>query len=554
MKKILAIDDQKDNLISIKAIIQNFLGNCEVVTALSGKEGIDMAEKEQPDSIILDIIMPGMDGYEVCRRLKENPLVKNIPVLLLTAMKTDSESRARGLDTGADAFLSKPIDPVELIAQVKVLLRMKESEERLLKKQKDLEKIVAERTRELVSTNFELKEKIVARNIAEEKLKVALSKAMEADRTKSAFLATISHELRTPLNAIIGFSDLIDETTPSEEILKFSRIINQSGNHLLKIVEGIFDITLIESGHVTIRKSLFTIGDILDNVHGVCIAEQRALGKETLSLVKEAPAALIDKTIESDQYKIQQILINLVKNSLKFTSEGEVRFGVTETKDKESRYLSFFVKDTGIGIPAGKEDFIFQDFTQIDHNLTRQYGGVGIGLSVAKKLVELLGGTISVDSEEGKGSLFSFSIPLIQPGENHDGSSSAVETPLNMVDKTKTILVAEDEQSAYLLIEAYLKGLGYKLIRALNGEEAVNICKENGVDLVLMDINMPVLDGYEATGIIKKVRPGLPVVAQTAYAMAGDREKALRAGCDDHIEKPVRRQALLQVINKHLKQ
>ncbi len=393
----------------------------------------------------------------------------------------------------------------------------------------------------------------IDRKKREDDLKTALIKATESDRLKSAFLATMSHELRTPLNAIIGFSDIITEGMPNEEIIYYINIINSSGQHLLSIVEDIFDITLIESGGTKIKKSEENLHSILQGIHEIIKVEQHNTGKEHIALKLILPFDEANLVINTDPPKLKQILINLLKNAFKFTNEGYIKFGYgIETQDGK-QMLEFFVTDTGIGITNEKQKLIFDVFRQIEETDTKSYGGTGIGLTISKKLTELLGGDIRVESEEGKGSTFYFTVPF----EGYQVAGKPVETEIiaekaNQF-KDATVLIVDDVESSFKLLKKLLEKSGIKTIWAKNGRSAIKFCNENpDIDLVLMDISMPVMDGYEATGIIKKFHPYLPVIAQTAYAAAGDREKSLEAGCDDYIAKPIKKEKLIEMIGKYL--
>lgn len=391
----------------------------------------------------------------------------------------------------------------------------------------------------------------IHRKNAEQNLKDALKKATESDRLKSTFLATMSHELRTPLNAIIGFSDIIDKNLPVDEIVDFVQTINDSGNHLLTIVEDLFDITLIESGQIKIIKEEFQLLPILNNVNEIIEAEQKKTNKENLTLKLILPPNVDELSINSDRSKFKQILINLLKNAIKFTSHGQVSYGFRFESMAKKSYLKFFVKDTGTGIRENQREMIFDMFRQADETYSTTHGGTGIGLSISKKLTELLGGTIWLESEVGKGSTFFFTLPF---ETTLDIQEHTIPEPMKQKDlSSKTILIAEDIEASYHLLEAILSKTKIKFLWAKNGEEAVAMCKgDEQIDLVLMDINMPVLNGYDATIAIKKIRPKLPIVAQTAYAIEGDREKALAAGCDDHISKPINKDLLFILIYKYL--
>ncbi len=392
-------------------------------------------------------------------------------------------------------------------------------------------------------------EDITKRKNAEENLVVALEKATEADRLKSVFLATISHELRTPLNAIIGFSDLISEEWPIEEILDFTKTINISGKQLLNIVNDIFDITIIDSGKSVIKNQKTNLIENIKEVNKAIKIEQRLLKKDNLDINLIIPNNTSELLIITDPFKVKQILINLLKNALKFTKQGYISYGYEIEVKNSIPYIKFFIKDTGIGIRKDKQKSIFKIFTQIDDSITRSYGGVGIGLSISKKLAKLLDGDIWFESEEGVGSTFYFTIPYLVDRATNNPNIPKIDS--NSILKDKTILIVEDDQDSYDFLKIVLEQSGIKIVLAKNGKESIAICKDNpNIDMVLMDINMQVMNGYIATREIKKLRPKLPIIAQTALAIIGDREKTLEAGCDDYISKPINKDKLMEMINR----
>ena len=386
----------------------------------------------------------------------------------------------------------------------------------------------------------------------EEELKEALEKATESDRLKSAFLATMSHELRTPLNAIIGFSDIISDELPMEDILKFNENVNSSGKHLLTIVEDLFDITLIEAGEVKIKKSTQKINTVFKEVYDIMLAEQIQINKDYLSLSYKLTDEQKEMSIYTDISKLKQVLINLLKNALKFTHEGGVKFGFNIEKEGEGLSFLFYVEDTGIGIPEDKRDFIFDVFCQVEETHNRLYGGVGIGLTISKKLVNLLGGKIWLESRVDKGTIFYFTIPVEENQLEINDENVIIKVKSKSHDNI-TILIAEDDDSSYEYMKAILAPYKLNIEWVQDGKSAVEFCKNNNhVDLILMDVNMPVMNGYEATRLIKDMYPDIPIIAQTAYAIIGDKEKSLQAGCDDYLSKPVKKDDLLLKIKKYI--
>ena len=383
----------------------------------------------------------------------------------------------------------------------------------------------------------------------ENKLKSALHKATESDRLKSAFLATMSHELRTPLNAIIGFSEFLDESCTHKETKKFGEVINTSGHRLLNIVEDLLDITLIEAGVVNILREVISLPSFLNDIHRLIITEQQIADKDKLEINLKIPAEFSGLDFYSDQSKLKQIILNLVKNALKFTIEGYINYGFTVDEIDNKTMLKFYVEDSGIGIPEEKREFIFDSFRQADDSHTREYGGVGIGLSISKKITELLGGKIWFETEVAKGTTFFFTIPLKEVNEisGKDTNGEAGESKL----AKKIVLVVEDDEASYKFLDVMLSKLGMNIIWAKNAAGAIKSCNENtDISLVLMDVNLPEMNGFDATREIKKSRPDLPVIAQTAYALTGDREKSIAAGCHDYITKPINQNLMIELIKK----
>ena len=380
----------------------------------------------------------------------------------------------------------------------------------------------------------------------ESELIKAKENAEASDRLKSTFLATMSHELRTPLNAIIGFSGLIQEDLQLSDIFRFSEIINSSGKHLLGVIEDVFDISLIETGDIKIVKEPLDILTVFEEVQDIIKNEQILQEKEGTDLQMHISIEKPDSILISDQKRIKQILINLLKNSLKFTNMGSIEFGCAKFTDNNQTGIKFFVKDTGIGIPKTKQNIIFELFRQAEESHTRIYGGTGLGLTICKRLTNLMGGNIWVESEEGKGASFYFTIPLTE-SENENLDSTIIHPKMNFANRT--VLIAEDDESSFLFLNTLLSREGMSCIWAKDGFEAVEYCqKSNQIDLILMDINMPKMNGYEATKQIKKIQSELPIIAQTAFAIEGDKEKILASGCDDYISKPINKDNLFEKI------
>ncbi|MBN1599124.1 MAG: response regulator [Bacteroidales bacterium] len=390
---------------------------------------------------------------------------------------------------------------------------------------------------------------ITQRKKIEEELIRAKEKAEESDKLKTAFLQNLSHEIRTPMNAIMGFSELMaDESDDKEKLIKYSKIINQRSNDLLTIIDDILDIAKIESGQLPVNIEECNIRSLFEELTSYFIEIQKRFNKNNIKFSLQTFYNSSGDIILTDTVKLKQILINLINNAFKFTIEGTIEGGC-KLIDKNN--LLFYVKDSGIGIPSDKHEVIFERFIQLDQIQSMNAGGNGLGLSVAKGLVQLLGGEIFLDSEPYKGSTFSFTIPYKVAKSKHS-DSLVQEEPTDSSITDKTILIVEDDYYNTEFLKEILKDQGVKTIQAANGKEAVELSLKENIDLVLMDIRLPDINGYEATRQIRKHKPKLKIIAQTAYASHNEKQKALDAGCNDYLSKPTKKDALLSMVNRHL--
>jgi len=378
----------------------------------------------------------------------------------------------------------------------------------------------------------------------------AKEKAEESDRLKTAFLSNISHEIRTPMNGILGFAEILKEPDlTGAERNEYIKIIEKSGTRMLNIINEIVDISKIESGQIDLDIKDLNLNEQIDFVYSFFRIEAEEKG---ITLFANKPLSINESILKTDREKLQTILINLVKNAIKYTETGNVDFGYTVDVSGSLPLFKFFVKDTGIGIPKDRYDAIFDRFVQADILDKMALQGAGLGLTITKSFVEILGGKIWVESEEGKGSTFYFTLPFEgNPEEKNTKGINEITLQESDLDEKLKILIVEDDESSEMLIEISVKNLAREIIKTNSGIDAIEICRSNpDLDLILMDIQLPGINGYEVTRQIRQFNKEVVIIAQTAYCLSGDREKSLAAGCNEYIAKPIPKDALKNVISK----
>ena len=524
---ILIVDDREENLLTLEGILDN--PELNIIKATSGNEALGLLLEHEISMILLDVQMPEMDGFETAEIIRSNEKTKHIPIIFVTAISKQREHVFKGYQTGAIDYLYKPLDLEILQSKIAAYIEFFKQKFEVEQTKKELEKTITELNK--------------AKQITE-----------EATLAKSSFLANMSHEIRTPLNGIIGMADLalMDENNTESQIERLNDI-RQSGESLLDIINEILDISKIEADKLVLEEVEFSISDLIKKIEK--LLSVKTLRKElefTTKISSDLPDILI-----GDPLRIRQILINLAGNAIKFTNKGLVSINVKLLKKEENKVeIEFSVEDTGIGISQDKISNLFELYSQAEKSTTRKHGGTGLGLTISKKLVEMMDGTIEVESEVGKGSKFYFIIELKQGKtlKATDKSSIKKTEKKKTPSKQLSILVAEDQLINRKIIFQLLKREGHKITIAENGKIALENVKSEKYDIVFMDIQMPEMDGLEATKLIRKFEKEnnvhTPIIAMTAHAMKGDKEVCLAAGMNYYITKPINPAELYSVIEK----
>lgn len=457
-----------------------------------------------------------------------------------------NQSKNIYLQTTITPILNSSGEIEKLIAIDSDISKLKEAEFEIIQKNEE----ITSQKEELEKHRYHL-EQIVKERTAQ--LEVAKNRAEESDRLKSAFLANMSHEIRTPMNAIIGFSNLLNNPDISaEERDEFSLLMVNSGNTLLQLIDDIIDIAKIEAGQMTIEMKNCDLNELLRGIFMNFTQKKTAYQNKPIEFRLNLGVESSPFVIQTDPLRLQQVLMNLIDNAFKFTEKGYIEFGYQVYQNSQKPSIKFFVKDSGIGLKLEEQKHIFDRFTKIENNTSKLYRGTGLGLAISKNIVSLMEGELGVESELNYGSTFYFTIPLKTRENNTIGSKSSISKKYDYNWNTKTLLVAEDENSNFRLIEVLLKRTNVNILRANDGKEAIKQVENNRIDLILMDIKMPEMDGLEATRQIKKINKNLPIIALTAFAMQNDEALCIEAGCDDYIAKPILQDKLFSLLNKYL--
>jgi len=522
-KKLIIVDDNAANLSVGRNLLKPYY---EVFPAPSAAKLFSLLEKFVPDLILLDVNMPEMNGYEALKILKAEPRYADIPVIFLTA-KNDEESELEGFSLGAVDYITKPFSGPLLLKRIESQL--------LLEQQR----------RDLIASHAALQD--YAENLEQ--------KVREKTAAKTVFLANMSHELRTPMNSIVGFSELALGDDISERTEGYLTRILDSSKWLLHIINDILDLTSFETGRIELKEAAFDVYEIIDECTNMFIPKATENG--LMMNFYHDPS--VKGNILGDPARLRQVLINLLSNAVKFTSAGAVEFTM-DVKDINNDNVTVFfeVSDSGIGITPDQIEVIFDPFIQADSGRTRKYGGSGLGLTITKSIIELMGGRVSVESTPGVGSKFSFELTLdFEKDSNSPGNAFMLPGSKRPIFEG-TILLCEDNVMNQQVALEFLAMAGLKTVLAENGKEAVEIVQarlesdEDPFDLIFMDIHMPFMDGLEAAGKIKALGVTIPIVAMTANIMPDDVKAYLSGGMDECLGKPFVSQELWSCLLRYL--
>ena len=533
-KKIIIVDDNSANLTACKYILKPYY---DVFTVSSVTKMFELLEHILPNLILLDVELPDIDGYEAAKRLKNDDRYKAIPIIFLSA-RIDSNSEVIGLNMGALDYIHKPIISELLLRRIEMHITLNEYQKILEERNRSIEELLDLKTKE-----------IIQRQLAE-------AEAYKASRAKSEFLSRMSHEIRTPLNAIIGMLSLVKETNDPQKIKNYIEKADGASHHLLALINDILDMSKIEADKFELASVNFSPEKMLANI--ITVANVRVEAKHQKLIVdldNNIPARLF-----GDELRLSQVITNLLTNAVKFTpEEGTIALHIKKTEEAGDEItLRIEVVDNGIGISEEQQSRLFNSFEQADSSISNKFGGTGLGLAISKRIVELMGGKIWIESELGKGAKFIFTI-IVKKGQEQETETTINETEKSHYDFSGwTILTIEDNEINREIFAGILEKTGISIDFAENGEIGVSMFKKNPdkYSLIMMDCQMPVMNGYDATRIIRGLDTAkakdIPIIAMTANVFQEDVQKCIAVGMNAHVGKPIEPDILFRIIKKHL--
>ena len=551
---LLYVEDDVDARELISEILVMQYQGLRLLVAADGAQGVELYRKYLPEIVLTDIKMPVMDGLRMATAIRQ---VNAEACLIAVTAHSDSDCLLDAIEIGFNHYLLKPLNCRKLfmvldagITAIRQKQTLKAQKKQLQQGKEELEQRVVDRTQELVMANDHLRQEIAERQRAEVELLQAMEAAEAANRAKSRFLTNMSHELRTPMNGVLGMIQLVQYGELDDNQREYLDLAQRSGEALVRILNDILDLTSIEKRQLSVQTEPFPLLTCVTDTLEMLNPEALRKGvRMTVSVDAAVPATII-----GDHVRLQQVLSNLIGNAIKFTEQGKVEVRVTS----DPQGVTFSVEDTGIGIPPDKKELLFKQFSQIDDSNTRRYGGTGLGLVLSKEIVELMGGTISLESVEGEGSTFSFTLPYVTPVLQSPEVTPAVAGSIATGRKTEPprILVVEDDYTNRTLLHLSLNMKNYHVETATNGRQAVEMWERGPYDLIIMDVQMPIMDGIAATRAIRtkeQERGGhTPILAMTAHAYIADKSWCLDAGMDNYVAKPVDFTNLHEVVAKYL--
>jgi signal transduction histidine kinase len=551
---ILVVDDRDENLIALEAVLAD--PSYRLVRARSGREALKEVLDQDFALILLDVVMPGVDGYETATLIRERPRSRQTPIIFLTANDFGVNYVFRGYTVGAVDYLVKPVPPDVLRSKVAVFVELFRRQEALRLGHEQLEERIAERTKELASANTALSAEIEERaRIEKERVQLlkreqaARLEAERANRLKDEFLATLSHELRTPLNAIMGWAHVLSQSSHDRDtVTRASAVIRQNATSQAQLIDDILDVSRIVGGRLVIESGLVAVKHVVEDAANALMPAAQAKSITVKCHLAD------DLNVLGDRDRLQQVVWNLVSNAFKFTPKGGT---VTITLAERDGDVYIEVADTGIGIPAEFLPFVFDRFRQADSSMSRRHNGLGLGMAIVRHLVELHGGTVAVESPgENQGTTFKLHLPRHSgalPEEKLPASRDVQpETPIDELDQLNGlhVLIVEDDADSRNVLALLLQRLGALVEAVPSAKDAYDRLRQRTPDVLVSDIGMPDEDGYAMIRTIRQSfgQQRIPAIALTAYARKQDAEAALGAGYDSHLPKPVAPADLVRAI------